>query len=74
VVLRRTRVVLKRTGVVLRRTRGVVLSRTLTKLSEQNPYKTIEDKTNQKVLSAKESAKEKEGGRRWEGYEWLLDP
>jgi hypothetical protein len=37
--------------------------------SEQNPYKTIETKTNQKVLSARE----KEGVRRRDGYEWLFE-
>jgi hypothetical protein len=43
--------------------------------SEQNPYKTIESKTNQKVLSVKEKegVRRRDAKRRREGFEWLFD-
>jgi hypothetical protein len=43
--------------------------------SEQNPYKTIESKTNQKALSVKEKEGERrrDAKRRREGFEWLFD-
>ena len=43
--------------------------------SEQNSYKTIESKTNQKVSSVKEKegVRRRDAKRRREGFEWLFD-